>query len=175
MRGPLVLLSNHQSHLDPPLVGGALRRQLSYMARDTLFRGPLGPLIRSYDAIPVDRDGTGLAGIRNTLKRIKEGGAVLLFPEGTRSDDGALKPIKPGFIALARRGKATILPLGLDGPYRAWPKGARLPRPFVPIALVVGEPLSPERIAELDDDELLAEVARRMAAAREQAVDLNRR
>ncbi|MGL4514435.1 MAG: lysophospholipid acyltransferase family protein [Lacipirellulaceae bacterium] len=171
MRGPLVIVANHLSHLDPPLVGGSSARQLSYMARDTLFKGVLGPLIRSYDAIPVDRDGTGLAGIRATLGRVKQGGAVVVFPEGTRSPDGELQAIKPGFLALVRRGGASLQPVGFDGPHKAWPKGAAFPTPFVPIAIHYGEPLSPDTIAALDDERLLAEVARLLgecvAAARE--------
>jgi 1-acyl-sn-glycerol-3-phosphate acyltransferase len=175
MRGPLVMVANHLSHLDPPLIGGSNRRQLSYMARDTLFRGPLGPLIRSYDAIPIDRDGVGLAGIRATLGRLKQGGAVLVFPEGTRSPDGQMQELKPGFLSLVRRGRATLQPVGFDGPHEAWPKGRALPRPFVPIAVHYGEPLGPEAIAELDDDRLLAIVGERIAACVAEARQLNGR
>src|SRR5690606_7647333 len=94
-RGPLVVLCNHQSNLDPVLVGVASPRQLSFLARDSLFVGWFGSLIRSFDAIPIDREGTGLAGIRATLGRLKKGDAVLLFPEGTRTSDGYLQPLKP--------------------------------------------------------------------------------
>lgn len=163
--GPVVLLANHQSHLDPPLVGGATKRQLSYLARDTLFKGALGPLIRSYDAVPVDRDGSGLAGIRAILKRLKQGGAVLLFPEGTRTPDGELQSLKPGFIALVRRSRAVIVPLGFDGPYRAWPKGQKLPTLFSPIAMHYGEPIRPEEVAELDDKQLLARIAKELGSS----------
>jgi 1-acyl-sn-glycerol-3-phosphate acyltransferase len=175
MRGPLVMVANHLSHLDPPLVGGSSPRQLSYMARDTLFRGPLGPLIRSYDAIPIDRDGVGLAGIRATLGRLKQGGAVLVFPEGTRSPDGQMQELKPGFLALVRRGRATLQPVGFDGPHEAWPKGRAFPRVFVPIAVHYGEPLVPEAIAELDDERLLAWVADRIAESVAAARRLNGR
>ena len=173
MSGPVVILSNHQSHLDPPLVGGATRRQLSYLARDTLFKGALGPLIRSYDAVPVDREGTGLAGIRATLKRLKQGGAVLLFPEGTRTEDGSLQELKPGFIALVRRSKATVIPLGMDGPFDAWPRGAKFPKPFRRIAMHYGEPINPEEVSQINDDELLALVANRISESIRQARIMN--
>lgn len=153
--GPVVLLANHTSHFDPPLVGGATRRQLSYLARDTLFVGPLGWLIRSYDAVPVDRDGSGIAGIKATLKRLKQGGAILLFPEGTRSDDGEMKAFKPGFVALVRRGKATVVPIGFAGPYEVWPKGAKRPRLTGRIAMHYGGPIPYAEIAELSDEQLV--------------------
>ncbi len=173
LSGPVVILANHQSHLDPPLVGGATKRQLSYLARDTLFTGALAPLIRSYDAVPVDREGTGLAGIRAILKRLKEGGAVLLFPEGTRTKDGDLQELKPGFIALVRRSKATVIPLGMDGPFDAWPRGAKFPTPFRRIAMHYGEPIVSEEVAKLDDEALLALVANRISHSIREARIMN--
>ncbi|MEO0528945.1 MAG: lysophospholipid acyltransferase family protein [Planctomycetota bacterium] len=164
MRGPVVLLANHSSHLDPPLVGGATRRQLSYLARDTLFDGPLGWLIRSYDAVPVDRDGSGIAGIKATLKRLKQGGTMVLFPEGTRSSDGELQPFKPGFVALVRRSKATIVPLGIAGAGEVWPKGQSRPRLTGRIALHYGEPMPSEAFEGLNDEEVVALAERSVAA-----------
>lgn len=172
--GPVVLLANHTSHFDPPLVGGATRRQLSYLARDTLFVGALGWLIRSYDAVPVDREGTGLAGIRATLKRLKQGGAVLLFPEGSRSDDGELQELKPGFIALVRRSRAAIVTIGIAGAHKAWPRGQKRPGFFKPIAMHYDQPISADEIAELDDEQLLAQIAQRLQASLEAARELNR-
>lgn len=166
--GPVVLLANHQSHLDPLLIGCFMPRPLGYLARDTLFQGILGPMIRAYDAIPIDRDGSGLAGIRATLKRVKQGDAVLMFPEGTRSQDGKLQPLKPGFIALVRRGKASIVPLGIAGTFEAYPRGSKFPAPR-PVALVCGKAIPPEELAKLDDDALLDLVAERMADCYAQA------
>lgn len=167
--GPLVLLGNHTSHLDPPLVGGSARRQLSYLARDTLFVGPLGWLIRSYDAVPVDRDGSGIAGIKATLKRLKQGGAMLLFPEGTRSDDGEMKPFKPGFVSLVRRGKAAIVPVGFAGVHEVWPKGQSRPRLTGRIAIHYGEPIPFAESQGLSDDELVELAERRVRESVEAA------
>jgi 1-acyl-sn-glycerol-3-phosphate acyltransferase len=160
--GPLVLVCNHQSNLDPLMVGVACPRQLSYLARDTLFVGAFGMLIRSFDAIPIDREGTGLAGLRNTLGRLKKGGAVLMFPEGTRTPDGNLQSLKPGFAPLVRRSSATIVPAALDGPFRAMPRGVKWPRP-VRITLQFGPALTPADIAPLDDEQLVAQIAHRIA------------
>ncbi|HOU36076.1 MAG TPA: lysophospholipid acyltransferase family protein, partial [Candidatus Omnitrophota bacterium] len=82
------MVSNHQSHLDPPLVGCGCRRQMNFLARNTLFRSPLfAKLISSVNAIPIDREGGGLAGLKETLRRLKRGEMVLVFPEGTRTPD----------------------------------------------------------------------------------------
>lgn len=172
--GPVVMVANHASHLDPVMIGVMLPRQICYMARATLFNGILGPLIRSYDAIPIDREGSGLAGIRAILKRLKLGDAVLLFPEGTRTLDGQLQPMQPGFIALVRRGKATMVPVGIDGSYEAMPRGVSLPRP-AKIAIVYGQPVPPETVADLDDEALLQLVAEQITECKQRAEELTGR
>ncbi len=160
--GPVILISNHQSHLDPAMIGGFTRRPLSMMARDSLFTGLFGALIRSYDAIPVDRDGGGIAGLREILRRLRDNAAVLVFPEGTRSVDGRIQPLKPGFLALVRRGNAALLPMGIEGANDAMPRGASFPRPRR-IAIVYGEPIAQETLAGMSDDALLELAARQMA------------
>ena len=98
--GGALVLSNHQSNLDPVVIGLVCERRLNYVARQTLFRfPPFRWLINSLDAIPIDREGSGLGGLKETLKRLKRGEMVLLFPEGTRTPDGEVHPLKPGFCA----------------------------------------------------------------------------
>ncbi|MCE9546706.1 MAG: 1-acyl-sn-glycerol-3-phosphate acyltransferase [Planctomycetia bacterium] len=160
--GAVLVMSNHQSHLDPVLVGLCFDRRLNYLARETLFRfPPLRWMIRSVDAIPLDRDGLALAGIKETLRRLKHEEMVLLFPEGTRSRDGQVGELKPGFCALARRAKVSLLPMALDGTFAAFPRSSKFPRPL-PIQIHIGEPMGPEEVASLDDAQLVAEVRRRM-------------
>ena len=103
-QGPLLICSNHQSYFDPIVVGIGFNPMPTYLARKTLFRFPLfGWLIAYLEAIPIDRDGMGLGGFKNSLRRLKRGEMVVIFPEGTRSPDGNVGPLKPGFVALARR------------------------------------------------------------------------
>jgi 1-acyl-sn-glycerol-3-phosphate acyltransferase len=157
---------------DPPLVGLTCPRRMNYLARDTLFRVPgLKQLISFLDAIPIDRDGGGLAGLKETLRRLKAGELVLIFPEGTRTRDGEVAPLKPGFIAVARRSKAPLIPVGLDGAYQAWPRTARLPR-IGRVAVAIGEPISPEQVAALSDEDLLAELEQRILLCHAQAREL---
>ena len=127
--GGVLVVSNHQSHLDPPLVGIGCPRRMNYLARDTLFRfAPFGWLIHSVDAIPIDREGIGLGGIKEALKRLKRGEMVLIFPEGTRTHDGEIAPFRPGFTTLAVRSKAAILPVAIDGAFEAFPAMAEVSR-----------------------------------------------
>ena len=108
-----LVMSNHQSNLDPVLIGLCCERRLNYVARQTLLTfAPLRWLFNSLDAIPIDRDGTGLGGLKETLKRLKRGELVLLFPEGTRTQGrrsaahqaGLLCPGTPGGGAAGARG-----------------------------------------------------------------------
>lgn len=168
--GPALVLSNHQSNLDPVLVGMACHEPLHYLARKSLFGfAPFRWLIASLDAIPLDREGLGLEGIKETLRQLKAGRKVVLFPEGRRTGDGEIAPLKSGFCALARRGSAALLPVGIDGAYDAWPRRRMFPR-LAQIHVCVGEPISIDQVAQISDEQLVELVTMRMtechAAAR---------
>ncbi|HEX4415042.1 MAG TPA: lysophospholipid acyltransferase family protein [Lacipirellulaceae bacterium] len=160
--GPVLLVSNHQSNLDPVLVGVACPRELKYMARKGLFFFPLGLWIRALGAVPIDQEGSALAGIRVTLDLLKQNNALLVFPEGSRSPDGKLHKIMPGFCLLARRSKATIVPLALEGAFAALPRGKILVNPH-PIALKFGGAIPPAEYSKLSDAQLTELVAKRIA------------
>lgn len=160
--GPVLLVSNHQSHLDPVLIGVACPRQMRFLARHSLFFWPLGWLIHSLGAVPIDRERGGLGGIKATLQLLKAGEAVLVFPEGTRSRDGRLQPLMPGFCALARRGGATVVPVAIEGAFAAMPRGSRFPRPR-PIRLAFCPAIRPEEQKRLSDEELARLVSQRIA------------
>jgi len=160
--GGVLVVSTHQSHLDPPLIGSGSSRQMRALARDSLFRfKPLALLIRSLNAIPIDREGIGLAGVKETLRQLKQGRMVLVFPEATRTPDGEIGRLKPGFGSMALRGKAAILPVVIEGAYDVWPRHKKFPGPGV-IHVHYGPPIPPEQIAELGERELVKEVRRRL-------------
>ena len=150
--GGAVLAGNHQSFLDPMVVGLGLHRQVSYMARDSLFRNlAFGWLIRSLNAFPVRRNTADLGAIKEALRRLKKGQLVLLFGEGTRTHDGRIAPLQPGIAMLARKAQVPVIPVVIDGAFEAWPRHRKLWR-FETIRVAYGEPMSPQRIKQMGDD-----------------------
>ncbi len=146
--GGMLLVSNHASFLDVFALGGTSPRPLNYVARSTLFLPVLGSMIRSVGGFPIKREGMGAEGLKETLRRLKNGGAVILFPEGTRSHDGSIGPLKPGIAGLAARVKAPVVPAGLAGTFESWPRGRIVPRPHA-VRVHYGEPIPRQ---ELDQD-----------------------
>lgn len=173
--GGALVCANHQSFLDPVLVGAASDRRLNYVARKTLFRFQVfSRLISFWDAIPINQEGSGFGGIKESLKRLRRGEMVLIFPEGARTEDGEIDEFKPGFCSLARRGRVPVLPIGFDGAFDAWPRTQSLPVP-APVCLCVGEPLSCDLIKSLTDEELVAEVRKRILACHQRAREIRSR
>jgi 1-acyl-sn-glycerol-3-phosphate acyltransferase len=139
--GPVILASNHASFLDPPLVGAATTREINYMARETLFRFPiLGSILRGVNAVPVDREGGGAAGLRAILDRLLAGGGIILFPEGTRSSDGALQKAKSGIGLTVIKSDAPVVPVRVFGTFEAFNRHHRVPRPHK-VTVRFGKPL----------------------------------
>jgi len=164
-RGSVVLAGNHQSFMDPVFCGVGVRRRLTYIARESLFHfGPFGWLIHSVNAIPIGRDKADIAAMRAILERLRRGEAVCLYPEGTRSHDGRIAPLKAGFGLLCRRSKATVVPVLVDGAFECWPRHRKLFRPGH-VTIWYGTPLPPEQIAGMSNEQLadyLTQVLRRM-------------
>jgi 1-acyl-sn-glycerol-3-phosphate acyltransferase len=167
--GPVLIVSSHQSHLDPVLVGLACSRQLKYLARHGLFFWPFSWLIRSLGAVRLDKKAGGVGGIKTTLKLLKQNEAVLVFPEGSRTHDGALGPLRPGFCTIARRSGATIVPVAIEGAFAALPRGSHFPRPSR-ITVVIRPPIWPQEFLAMSDEELLALTTARMNEGREIAL-----
>jgi len=145
--GGLLIVANHQSFLDPPLIGAAAPRELDYFARASLFANPIFARAISFlNAIPVDRERRADSGaMRTAIERLAAGRALLVFPEGRRTETGEVGPFERGFALLARRAPAPVLPAAIDGAFRAWPRARRAPRLFVPCAVAFGRPLDPRR------------------------------
>jgi 1-acyl-sn-glycerol-3-phosphate acyltransferase len=145
-RGPVVLAANHTSFLDPPLVGAACRREVSYLGKESLFKFPTaGAVLRSWNVIPVDRNGGSGAGLEGILDRLLAGGGVVLFPEGTRSYDGKLQPALPGIGLIVIKSSAPVVPVRVFGTFEAFGRHARFPRPFR-VVVKFGDPMSFEKL-----------------------------
>lgn len=139
--GPFILVANHASYLDPPMVGAACPRELSYLARKSLFRfKPFGALLRWCNAVPVERDAFGADGLKAILEKLRTGWGVLMFPEGTRSADGQLQPAQLGIGLLVVKAGVPVVPVRLFGTQKALGRGAAVPRPCR-VQVKFGEPL----------------------------------
>lgn len=157
--GPLIVVSNHLSNADPPILGaGIARRRIRYMAKAELFSFPFGIVSRLYGAFPVRRFDADVAAILNAERLLKNGGVLGMFPEGTRSRTGYLGKPHPGTALLALRSGATVIPCAIAGTEhilnRPW---TLLTKPR--IAVHIGEPIAigkvrrptEEQVSELTD------------------------
>jgi len=160
--GGVLVVSNHQSYLDPVLVAVGMQRPFHPMARESLFRFlPFALLIRSLYAFPVRRSAADLAAIREAMRRLKGGAVVLMFPEGTRTRDGSIARLHGGPITIAARAGVPVVPAVIDGAFEAWPRGRLLLRPH-PIRVAFGPQISAEEAAAGDPDVLIDVLWRRM-------------
>ncbi|MDP6381455.1 MAG: lysophospholipid acyltransferase family protein, partial [Phycisphaerae bacterium] len=127
--GGVLVVSNHQSYLDPILSALGATRPFNPMARASLFRNwAFSWLIRSLFAFPIKRTTGDLGAIREALRRLRQGKIVLVFPEGTRTSDGSIGQIQEGVVAIASRAGVPIVPMVVDGAFEAWPRDRSLPR-----------------------------------------------
>ncbi|MBG1265978.1 lysophospholipid acyltransferase family protein [Nostoc sp. WHI] len=136
--GQLVVVSNHASYFDPPIVSNCVRRPVAYMAKEELFDIPiLAKVIKLYGAYPVSRGNADRNAIRSALEYLDKGWAVGVFLEGTRTPDGKITNPKRGALLLAAKAKAPILPVSVWGTEGILKKGSAIPRP-VPITVRIG-------------------------------------
>lgn len=165
--GPLLVVSNHQSHLDPVLVGLSVHpRQMNFLARATLFVPGFGAIIRLLNAVPLKQGESDTAAIRTALEQLAMGRAVLVFPEGSRTPDGAMHPFKRGVWLLLSRAACPVLPIAVEGAYDAMPRGQALPRVGGPVAVLIGEPIDSASLRAMGSDAALEHLAERVEALR---------
>lgn len=146
--GPFILASNHASFADPPLVGSECLRPISYLARETLFNNPVfGRVLRRVGCVPVDRDGASGKGLKTILERLLEGDGIILFPEGTRSQDGHLQKGRAGVGLIVMKSRAPVVPVRVFGTFEAFGRHHAIPRPRR-VAVRFGPPLHFESARE---------------------------
>jgi 1-acyl-sn-glycerol-3-phosphate acyltransferase len=160
----VLIVSNHVSVLDPPLVGGSVPRPVYFMAKEELFRVPLfGRLIAALNARPVRRDGSDMRALKGSLALLQEGRAILVFPEGTRGVEGEPpRAGRPGVGMLAVLSGAPVVPVYVSGSGAALPRGRALPRPGK-VRVTFGPPLSFKREGKRAGDEGRKEAYREAA------------
>jgi 1-acyl-sn-glycerol-3-phosphate acyltransferase len=166
--GSALLVSNHLSHLDSFVLGILLPRPLNYVARSTLFVPGLGGFIRSVGGFPIQREGLGASGMKETLRRLRAGGIVILFPEGTRTHDGELGEIKAGISLLATRAKVPVVPAAIAGTFESWPRSRSFPASH-PLRVHFGPPIYPADVVGLDAETVTQLIRDRLLACQRAA------
>jgi len=153
--GGVLLVSNHQSYLDPLLLGVRLPRTLSYMAKASLFKiAPFAWFIRSLGAFPVRQGEGDIRALKEAIERAQDGHALMIFPEGSRTEDGELLPIEPGIALVIRKAKVPVVPAVIDGSSDAWPHGRKFFRAR-PIRILYGEPMD---LTGMSRDEIVEKI-----------------
>lgn len=164
-RGPVLLACNHQSFFDPICSALALHREVSFMARDTLFHQPLFKrLIESLNAFPVRRGAADIGAVKEMLRRLKQGGVLVVFPEATRTRDGRIGEINANSLAVAKKAGAAIVPTVIDGAFEAWPRTQPVPGPW-PIHVTYAEAVRPSEVEAWPVEQIAEVVASRLHAA----------
>jgi 1-acyl-sn-glycerol-3-phosphate acyltransferase len=144
--GAVLLAANHESYLDPPAIGSLIPRHVTFVARAGLFRfKPFAGLLSLLNCIPINEDESDVAAIKETLRRLDKGDAVLIFPEGSRSADGSIAPFKRGVALLVKRARCPVVPVAIRGAFHAWPRDRALPRPGR-VSIRYGRPIPYDRL-----------------------------
>ena len=138
--GPVLIASNHQSFLDPPLIGNLYKTEMTYLARKTLFVGFGKWLYPQWNAIPVDQDRPDMGSLKTIIRKLTEGERVLVFPEGERTLNGDIGEAAPGIGLIAVKSGAVIQPVRISGAREALPRGSGKIR-FARITVTVGKPI----------------------------------
>lgn len=139
--GGIILASNHQSFLDPPLLGISCPREIHTLARKSLFDWPVfGYIFRKINVIPIEQKRADMSALKIIISLVKEGHATAIFPEGTRTSDGQLQPAQAGLGLMIAKTLAPVVPIRICGAFEAFPRNKKFPRRH-PITVVVGEPI----------------------------------
>ncbi|MGE9270354.1 MAG: lysophospholipid acyltransferase family protein [Verrucomicrobiales bacterium] len=164
--GPVLVVSNHESFLDPPLIGGLYDDEMHFLARKSLFKGPAKWVYRQWNSVPVDQEKPDMSSLKTIIRLLKQGHRVLVFPEGARTMDGSLGEAQPGVGLIAVKAGVPIQPIRIRGAREALPRGSgriRLAR----IEVHIGEPiiLSQDELRQAKGKEGYQLMADRLMAA----------
>jgi len=183
--GPALLIANHESYIDPLLIGVAVPRHLAYLARANLFTGFSGRFLRSLNGHPLEQEGFAREGLKAMIDLLAQGLPVLVFPEGERSMTGVMNPFRPGIHLIIKKSRPPIVPCGIAGAYEALPRSRPLPIPghsplFLPagpntIAVSFGKPLDGALFGKMPREEASTRLFEEVKKLQEHAEDLRRK
>ena len=161
-KGGAIVVSNHQSNLDPIILAVRVRRPMWFFAKAELFEKPwFARVIREMNAFPVRRGEADISAVKEAIRRVKEGQVLTVFPEGTRTRTGAIGPIQGGITTIIRRAEVPVIPVVIEGSHQAWPRGRKLPCTH-PIRILYGPPMRIHDYAPKDIVDVLGQTLRTM-------------
>lgn len=164
-RGPVLLAANHQSYLDPPAIAIQVpQRHMAFVARASLFKSVFGWIIANLNAIPLKDDAGDAGAIKEVLRRLDAGQAVLIFPEGSRSRDGNVHDFKRGVALLVKRAKCPVIPVAIAGAFERWPIGQRARLTGPPVRVLYGKPIPYDLLMKDGPDAALDTIRREVIA-----------
>jgi len=173
--GPVLLVANHQSFLDPPIVSSAIRhRHTDFLARGGLFKfKPFGWVISVLHSTPI-KQGAGDAGaMKATIAKLNAGKMMLVFPEGSRTEDGQMHEFQRGIAVLLKRTDCQIVPVGIEGAFDAWPRTRKFPRLFTKrIVVCFGDPIDSKTLMETGTDQAIETLRQRVVALVKEAQEI---
>lgn len=164
--GAVLIVSNHQSYLDPVLLCVQLRRPLHYIAKSELFKNRAAAwFLRWVNAFPVRQGAADVGAVKQTIHRLKTGHLMNIFPEGSRTPDGQILPLQKGVALIIKRSGVSVIPAVIVGAYEAWPIHRTFPRMW-PVRIRFGRPINLNGMQS--DEEMIAAIDRRLRQMFEQ-------
>lgn len=138
--GGYIIVANHASYLDPLLICTIVPRIIHYLTYAVYYyMQPLHWYCKRVHCIPIKKNGKDISALKKTLRLLKAGELIGIFPEGARSSTGQLQQAEPGVALIALKAKVPILPVGIRGAYEAFPRGSKFPKPRA-ITITFGKP-----------------------------------
>jgi 1-acyl-sn-glycerol-3-phosphate acyltransferase len=159
-KGRGIIVPNHTSFFDPPIIAASWSEDVSFLARKSLFSSPIfGPMIARLNSYPVNGTTQDLGSIKLVCKLLSENKKVVIFPEGVRSADGKLGPIKSGIGMLAIRCQSPIIPVYISGCHAIWNRDRRFPKLTGKTACIFGSPINWQKFSHLEKKEAQKQIA----------------
>ncbi|MEM1447141.1 MAG: lysophospholipid acyltransferase family protein [Planctomycetota bacterium] len=171
--GPVLFLSNHQSFYDPIVIGfGASKRHFYSLGRHTLFQTPIARLFeRVSNSIAVQQGAGDTKAMKKCIEVLKEGQALMLFPEGARTTTGDVEKFETGAMLIIKRAKPTVIPVAVEGVYDVWPRGQSKPKFTGRLGVMYGEPIPAGDLTAMKPDDAMELVRGRVEAMRQRVAE----
>ena len=155
-KGAAIIAPNHLSLYDPPIIGASIREELHFLAKQELFEYPLlGRLIRNLNSHPVTGAGQELQSLKMICQLLQKGEKVVIFPEGARSPDGEILPLKTGVSMLALRCNVPVVPVSIQGSFEIWPIQEKWPKLTGKTSCTIGKPIYPSEFSGMKKHEAM--------------------